>query len=251
MKRFFFFGLISLFSCKEDKNEKIVTIQKGDTILKGHITNDTLYNDTIKYYNLNNDLISVKVFKNGKEDGVSTDFYPNGKTMVTTSYSNGKKNGYNIYYDSLGQPFYKDFYYYDLIVGPICYFDKQGNPKRYFFSNLQNENLLHIDYEKWDGIKEIYSNCINFTFNNIKLDTTKEIILFLYLVNPPKFSFKYSIFKKKKVSDDGFVEIEKIKSDLPFAQITLPILPSDEHYSVGLSIYDSLLKKQSIIYKDL
>jgi hypothetical protein len=250
MKNYFIFSIIFFFSCKEEGMKKSVTIRRGDTILKGNIINDTLFNDTIKYYNLNNDLVSVKVFKNGKEDGISTDFYSNGRPMIVASYSNGLKNGLNVYYDSLGKCFYKDFYYYNLIVGPILYFDKEGKPKRYFFSNLQNETLLQIDYEKWNGIRDIYSNCINFTSNTLRQDSTKEIILFLYIIDPPKLSFRYSIFKKKKASESGFVEIKEIKSNLPFAQITLPVLPDDEQYSVGVNIYDSIFKKRSIIYKD-
>jgi hypothetical protein len=228
-----------------------VTIKKGDVIIKGDIINDTLFNDTIKYYDLNNELTGVKFFKNGKEEGRSIDFYSHDRPMIITSYSNGIKNGYNEYFDTSGKRIYRDFYYYDLIVGPIIYYDKLERPKRYFFSNLQNETLLHIDYEKWNGIKDVISDCINFTSNTIRGDTTKETNLLLYLISPPRLSFAYSIFKKKKVSDAGFIEIKQVKSDQPFIQITLPNLPQDEHYAVGLNVYDSILNKQTIVYKDL
>ena len=126
-----------------------------------------------------------------------------------------------------------------------------GNQKDIFFSNLQNEDLVFIDYEKWKGVKEIVLNSINFTKNVQKSDSMRELSLFLYVINPPKLSFKYVIFKKKKADKAGFIEVEKVTSKLPFAQITLATLPEDQHYVVGLNIYDSIIGKQTMIYKDL
>lgn len=243
-----FFAII--FSCKEIRKQDIVTIRRSDTIITGNIIGDTLFNDTIKYYNLNEKLISSKVFKRGKQEGLSTDFYPNGNPHHITSYTNGIKNGYSFYFDSSNNLIYKDYYYYGLTVGPIIFFNKR-EPKRYFFSNLQNEDLISINYEEWKGVKEVFSNCINFTKNFQKRDSTRELSLFLYLINPPKFSFKYTVFKKKKMDETGFTEVEKINSTLPFAQISLPILPKDDHYVIGLNIYDSIIGKQTIVYKDL
>ena len=46
------------------------------------------------------------------------------------------------------------------------------------------------------------------------------------------------------------MEVKKIQSDLPFINISLPILPNDENYSIGLSVYDSILNKGTIIYDE-
>ena len=92
------------------------------------------------------------------------------------------------------------------------YRNKDGTPKRYFFSNLQNEDLFDLNYSSWNGIKEVYSQCINFTVNTINRDSTKEVSLFLYLIDPPRFSFKYSILKKKKEAADEFLEVQKLIS---------------------------------------
>lgn len=250
MKIFFPLLFITIFSCKETRMQNIVTIRRSDTIITGNILGDTLFNDTIKYYSLNEKLISSKVFKNGIQEGLSTDFYPNGNPHHSSSYVNGITNGYSFYFDSSGNLIYKDYSYYGLTVGPIIFFNK-GEPKRYFFSSLQNEDLISINYQEWKGVKEVFSGCINFTKNFQKRDSTRELSLFLYLINPPKFSFKYTVFKKKKKDETGFTEVKKINSMFPFTQISLPILPEDDHYVIGLNIYDSIIGKQTIVYKDL
>lgn len=239
-----------LFSCSEIVKQKTVTIRRSDTIITGNITGDSLFNDTVKYYDLKGRLMSCKFFKNGKEEGVATDYYQNGKPQNITSYSDGMKNGYRHYFDSSGGLLYKDYYYYDLTVGPIMFF-KSGKPKKYFFSSLENEDLIMINYEQWHGVKDIVSNCINFSKNIQKRDSISELSLFIYLPNPPKFSFKYSILKKKKRDVTGFIEIRNIKSVLPFEQISLPSLPADDHYVIGLNIYDSIINRETMIYKDL
>lgn len=250
MKIYILLIFVIIFSCNEIKKQNLVTIRKLDTIIIGNIIGDTLFNDTIKYYNLDDKLVSYKIFKNGRQEGLSTDFYPNGNPHYITSYTNGIKNGYSFYFDSSGNLMYKDYYYYGLIAGPIIFFNK-GEPKRYFFSNLQNEDLISINYEEWKGVKEVFMNCINFTKNFQKRDSTRELSLFLYLINPPKFTFKYTIFKKKKNDETGFTEVETISTALPFAQISLPMLPKDDHYVIGLNVYDSIIGKQTKIYKDL
>lgn len=251
MKLFFLGLLIFIFSCNSANKREVISIQKNDTIMKGDIINGVFFKDTILYYNMSNNLIGSAVFENNKYNGFLTSYYPTGTLQKTTNYSNGVKNGFNNYFDSLGNCFYKDFYYFDLLVGPIIYFSKQGEPKIYYFSNLQNETLVKIDYQNWGGIKDIYSKCINFTSNTNKEDSVKKISLLLYLINPPKFSFEYSVFKKKVNSEEDFILVEKISDTLPFIQFTLPSLPKDETYSIGVDIYDSLLRKETIIYKDL
>lgn len=250
MRYLLFFISFFLFSCHDKTKKNIVTIRKDNVIIKGNIINDTLFNDTILYYNLNNNLISKRFFRDGKEEGMSIEYYLNKSPMIITSYSNGLKNGYNTYYDSSGKRFYKDFYYYGLIVGPTIFLDKKENPERFFFMNLQNQTLLDIDYKNWHGIKDVHSKCINFISNFQKRDSMKEISLLLYLIEPPKFSFTYTILKKKKISENDFLEVEKIKSELPFINTFLPVLPNDENYSIGLNIYDSILNKETIIYED-
>jgi hypothetical protein len=242
---------ICLFCSCNKKKQNIVTIEKDNLIMKGDIINDTIFNDTILYYNLSNTLMESKFFKDGVLNGNDIRYDSNGKVFQTTAYSYGVKNGFNTYYNPSGKMFYRDFYYYNLTVGPVEFFDTSGNIKRFFFANLQNETLMDIDYKNWKGIKEIYNSCINFTSNIAKEDSIDKVSIFLYLINPPKFSFKYSIFKEKKPSDTDITEVRKIQTDSSFTTVLLPVLPDSERYCVGVDIYDSIIGKRTIIYNDL
>ncbi len=179
-KLFLSFVLVVLFGCKETPVKRIVTIKKGMTLIKGDINNG-VYNDTILYYNLANDLIQKSYFDHGKQEGISFGYYRNGKLLSTTNYSDGLKNGYNSYFvNSSGKCFYRDFYYYGLPVGPIVYFDKDDNPKRYFFINLQNETLLDINYREWQGVRDIYTKCYKYRMPTARL-----------LIQPRNFQYFY------------------------------------------------------------
>lgn len=238
-----------------------MTLHKGDMVIKGDITRDTIFNDTIQIFNLTGKLLSKKFFINGKQEGTEIDYYLNGRPRIITSFSDGLKNGYNAYFDSLtGLCFYKDFYYYNLPVGPVIHFDKTGAPKRYFFVSLQNETLLDIDYKSWKGIKDIFLDCIKFTSSiqkeftsSIQKEDTNQQSIFLYLMNPPRMSFIYSILKRKENGkDEDLVQIiTRIDDTKPFTQLVLPVLSSGENYVVGLKVFDSILNKQTLIYKDL
>lgn len=197
----FLVSIIFFCTCKENSKRKYKTITRNGITTKGYVLNDSLFEDTVFYYSQNDILLRKEFFKNGIKEGLSTEYYPNGIPRMQTYYSAGLKNGENSYFDTLGKCFYKDNYYYGLVVGQIIYFDSTESPKRYFFANLQNETLFDIEYKSWKGISDFVSNCINYTFHIQRSDTTHEGSLLLYLINPPKFSFKYSIFKINKNSE--------------------------------------------------
>lgn len=248
--------LILLFiACKSNKNNinvKTTTIRKGDLIISGHILSDSTYDDTITYTSNDGNLVRKETYKNGRQNGLQIEYYTNGHQMSIMSFENGLKNGFSQYYDSIGKLIYSDFYYYNLTVGPIIYYDSSDNPKRYFFSNLQNEDLLDINYKNWKGISSIVNKCINFTTNKIRRGDESKLEVLMYLINPPKFSFEYSVFKKKLVSqDDSFTNVKTISNNFPFKYIELPMLNKDEQYLIGLTVYDSILNKKTIVYKDL
>src|SRR4030095_508347 len=95
MKNYIVIILIcSLTSCTQNKQSHFVTIQKGDKILKGRYVADAIFNDTVWTYDLKDHLIEKSFFIEGKTEGVSTEFYLNGKIRALTSYTNGLKNGY-------------------------------------------------------------------------------------------------------------------------------------------------------------
>jgi hypothetical protein len=251
MKVYIIILMLLIVSCNNDTKKNIFSIRKNNMVLKGYVINDSIFNDTVYYYNFSGKLLRKDKFSNGKLNGVSIDYHFNGKPRMVSYYSNGLKNGTNSYFDTAGICYYKDYYYYDLPVGPIIYFNKDGSPKSYFFINIQNETLFNINYKNWDGINKVDMKCINFTANSQRVDSTHKIFLLLYLLNPPKFSFEYTIVKKKRNSENGFVKLFMITNDFPFKNLILPELLNDENYAIQLNIYDSLLNKRNVIFKDI
>lgn len=252
--RLHFILFLSIFffsSCKEVKKKRYKIVNNNGITAKGYVINDTLFDGTVFYYNENNTLIRTEFFKEGKIEGLSTEYHSNGLPKIQTNYSAGKKNGVNAYFDSSGKCFYMDNYYYDLVVGPIIFFKNNEIPKRFFFANLQNETLIDIDYQSWNGVKDIIPNCINYTYNFERHDSTDQVSLLLYLISPPKFSFNYSILKVKRKSASEFSVVTKLENGEPFKNLVLPILPDSMYYSISLDIFDSILNKKTIVYKEV
>jgi hypothetical protein len=239
---------VFLVSCQV-RERKISTIRRGDFLFKGKIQHDSIFNDTIFVYDLNEKLVSKRNYRNNELEGISIVYYNNGSPKTISAYSHGLKNGYQYFYDSTGKKIYQDFYYCNLAAGPIIYFNKNGDPDKYFFISLDNKTLLHFDYSNWDGVKSIVNECINYTINLQQRNLNKEMSIFIYLINPPKFSFQYLLYKKK-MNSENFFELMNIDGET-FKEISVPILPEDETYVIGLRIYDSVLNKQTIVYKDV
>jgi antitoxin component YwqK of YwqJK toxin-antitoxin module len=251
MIRFLLLLSIAAISCKNNSDRKFrITIKDGITT-KGYVIKDTVFDDTVLYYDQRNILIRKDYFKNGKIDGVSIDYFPNGRPMKIINYRNGLKNGYSAYYDSSGKCYYEDFYYYDLIVGPVVYKDEQEYPRRFFFVNLQNETLMDIDYQNWNGVEKLVPYCVNYVYNRQRKDSIDEMSLFLYLIKPPKMSFEYSVLKRNKNIRNYFSEVLKVKNDAPFVNLILETLPDSLYYSVRLSVYDSIQNKKTVIDKEI
>lgn len=256
ISRLFYLAMaLFLFVCCNDEKNNIqeIAIKKGDTLLKGTYFGDTLLHGEVSYFSSDGlNLLGTQMYKFGKLEGPAIELYENGNKRQLTYYSNGLKNGKNRYFDNSGHLFYENYYYYNLVVGPITFYDSIGNPRKFYFSNLQNEDLLIIDYKDWKGVSESCKNCISFTKSFSKRDSVSQIDLLIYLMNPPKLSFSYSLVKKEILqSDDQYIEIMKLSDPSPFLNITLNAPLKSEIYSVKLFVYDSLKDKRTVIYQDL
>jgi antitoxin component YwqK of YwqJK toxin-antitoxin module len=253
--RFIFFVLLFTFNilgCKIKKeNRKYTTIENNGLTIKGYMISDTIFDDTVLFYNSTGNLFMKEFYANGKLNGVSEEFYPNGKIKMQTMYSNGLKNGLNRYFDSLGKPVYSDYFYYNLPVGPVVYYDSNEVASRFFFISFENRTLLDINYSTWKGVNEFVLNFINYTYELQKTDSVLQASLFLYLIQPPKISTKYSLYKRSKKNVDDQILVLNLSSEFPFHNYTLPILEDDYHYSLQLDIYDSILNKRSIIKREV
>jgi hypothetical protein len=219
MKNIFLAGLVFVFSCNNPGKENKSVADKNAI--------DSILHDT------------------------AFEYYDNGRLKAIVPLTNGLRNGASKVFDSAGNFVYTDYYYYDLAVGPTAYYGSGGDLRGYFFVNLQRELLLKIDYSSWKGIEDVVGRSIRFTTDTINDKPADQVTLLLYLMDPPKISFSYSIYKKKVGVDTGYTEVQKFERGLPFVQAYFPLLPEDEHYVIGLRIHDSILNRKAIVYKEL
>lgn len=193
----FFLVFILLFffvSCSK-RNKRI---KLSDSYAEGQISNDTVFNGQIKFYDLrSNHLTEIATYDSGVLNGKRIVYHKNGKIKAIFSFVSGKANGEININDTNGNVIQKQNFYYDLLVGPSIHY-KNNEVKHYYFYSFDNEQLFHIDYDSIDNkpIEEI--NKGKFIFWHLNQYSTSEsdslkTELFIYLPNPPHIRFKYSL----------------------------------------------------------
>ena len=235
------FLLLAFFSCNNKNKQRVLV---DDAFAEGNITKDTVYNGLIKFYDTaTNRLIMTANYKSGILDGERIEYYKNGNPKLKLNYENGKTNGELTIFDSSGNVFEKQNFYYNLRVGP-SFTLKKGKPSQYYFYSLENKELLHIDYDSIQGKRIEQLNDTSFFFwhlNNFISSESKEqqTELFLYLPNPPRLNFKYSLC----IIDDAYIvkQIAKeFNSDKSWDVITLDYqsLKNGYKYAIKLTVDD-------------
>ena len=187
--------VLGIASCDKHQTKRILI---DDVIAEGNITDDTVYNGLIKFYDTSKSrLISVAVYDSGVLNGNQIEYFPDGKKKAELNYENGKINGKVIFFDTIGNIDKSQNFYYDLIVGPSLEY-KDGNLSKYIFYSLDKKELISIDYDTIQGKSiEQLNNYEFFFWNIINFNTSQsnnpQKELFVYLPNPPKLNFKYSL----------------------------------------------------------
>ena len=187
------FIVLTFVSCEKTK---IKRLKVENLIAEGEISKDTVYNGFIKFYDAStNNLVETAIYKSGELNGLRILYYPNGKTRISTKYSNGKSNGETKVFDTTGNIVETQNSYYNLRVGQSLQY-KKGQVSQYHFYSLENKELLHIDYDSIQGKRVEQLNDSNFFFWHLDNYITSEskhekTELFLYLPNPQKLNFKY------------------------------------------------------------
>ncbi len=83
-------------------------------------------------------------FKNGKEDGIDTSYYPSGCIMAIRNQIEGVREGtWFFYYDSTYQEYFIENYITGMKNGPQRYYYKNGN-----LSKLENYKMNSLDGKK-------------------------------------------------------------------------------------------------------
>lgn len=104
----------------------------------------------------------------------------------------------------------KQNFYFDLVVGPTTRY-KNGDFKKYEFFSLDEEVLFHIDYDTVDSksIEELNNGKFMFWhLSKYSISGSDSLTdLFIYLPNPPKIKFTYSLC----ITDEKFTSVQIIK----------------------------------------
>lgn len=244
--------LFTYFIACVNKNNRTFTESNVDGfIVKGYKINDSLYDDTVCFYTSTGSLVRKEYYENGKLNGGSCTFYLNGVLKSETNFNNGRKLGVNNYFDSLGKKIYSDYYYYDIPVGPITYYNPDGTPKRFFFASMDNQTLMDFEYSSWTGVEKIARSLIYYTKEYEIADSIRDLSIFLYIIKPPKISTEYKIVRKNKKNTTDNLDVLKAESIYHFKIFSLPELSPDYFYSMQVTVYDSILNKKTVIRKEM
>jgi|SRR5450755_1178656 hypothetical protein len=240
-----FFVPTCLLICCTSKNIKRITLD--GQIIEGIFLPGNVINGYVNVYDsATNLLIETANYNNGVLDGERTTLYPNGYVKARVNYSVGKENGNLEVYDSLGHLLNTQFRYYGLRVGPSINFI-EGKPKQYWFYSFDNAVLSYINYDSIlnKKISEIQMNFFPFRSTQFQIDNFNDTIhfkseYFLYLMNPPKYNFQYSLC----IVNDSFRVIKELrKFDSHTIWDTFEIdtsqLKNAEHYALKIRVDDS------------
>lgn len=213
------FTSIFIWACNSNKIREVVL--DDNTKVVGNISKDTIYDGLVKFYSLQTGkLISDCNYTNGKENGDRTDYYDNGRPSMRAVYENGKMNGMIRFFSKTGHLDSESFQYYDLSVGPVTIYS-ENKLHEFDFYSFEGKNLMSLNYDSI-GSKKLVDILQDFFFFNKqsyvangerKSDNGTEV--FLYLIYPPKYDFKYSLVE---VDDKLTIksEVEKLESKLPW-----------------------------------
>ena len=261
MIKYYLMLIIVVFtlSCKQ-KTERILMLS-NETNAVGDISKDSIYNGIIKFYdNITEKLIEQTDFNNGIRNGMSYHFYYNGKIRDKSQYVKGKLDGYVYFYDSTGLLTDIEHYYAGIKIGAkIHYINNKLN--YYQFNNLEDETILSIEYDslKKKKLIDLYYPLI---FSRCKGDTVNDTVhlpkIFIYLPNPPKFKFEYSIVKVDKECKNPLLLHSFNKDTSGWACVYFEefmnrhyIIPKQDSLAIRLKLYDSLNNDHWTVYRKL
>jgi hypothetical protein len=248
--------MLSIPSCNENAHVRSFKVKIDDsTYVQGPFADDSLYNGTMRFYNSNDSVLCEADYKFGLLDGIRKDFYLGGIVSSKSIYKNGLLHGESMYFDTHGTLVSSRNYYYGLIVGSSAeYFN--GSIKNYYFYSLNYEPIFQLHYDPRNP-KEITELEDDYFF--IRKDTCDEIIngsvrisktrVFLYLLNPPEYDFKYRLVyvdEKNKVKS----VVKNLGSGNPWSEFLLEdYVTDDSKLAIELKLKDSIFGGRTTMLK--
>ena len=139
--------ILCCFACKNGKIRKLYypsgEIKEIDTML-----NDSTIIGTSYGFFRNGKIDAMEVYDSfGKLNGTVQYFWDNGSFLDSVKYVNGLAQGECIAYDSIGNLYYKKFYFDDKEVGDYCIY-KNNKVSIYKFFDFNERLIKQIEYDK-------------------------------------------------------------------------------------------------------
>lgn len=244
------------------KNQEIEIIINDSVKAKGDIriaNNDTTFEGQINFYDRHSgNLVEKANYQKGLIDGERVMFYDNGIAFTTTSYSDGKLNGYSTIFNRDGQIIQKNFYYYDIPTGPIETYNFDSLVSFSFYS-LEGERLIHINYDSVKVNPLTSTDLLFFLYRQIpfsQLNTNRSHITtvgtdyFLYTPAPPKLNFRYSLVLLNNNNEEKVLKSFDRKEI--FSNFSLSVQPRNgEKYAIKLIAFDPSVGMDLVMLKNL
>ena len=254
-RRFFCYLLVltSIIFCScRHASVKSMIIEPGIRA-EGMMIKDSIFDGIVKYYSTdNNKLLKLMSYTQGVIEGPCVEFYPSGRILTKYSISNNELNGKSFIYDEKGNIMYEDFYYFGLRVGGSKNFEN-NLLKSYSFYSLDNKLLFRIDYDsiKYKKISQLESKFFFFNKSSYRIIDSLNFSrskneCFLYLPNPPKFNFEYSL-----VLIDSLYhvkrELRKISNYLPWEVFEIPDISGEGNSNIAIQL---IIKDTNMVVGD-
>ncbi len=200
------FIIVFMLSSCCSKEKSVITIFddfsfEPDKNFKGVIYYKKKHNNQIKF---------ERSVYDGQRNGVSKDYYENGKVKVVANYLNNTLNGRTIRFDSATNKVSSiEFYLNGLNVSDSYKFEN-SKLLEYEFYSLEGLLLYRINYNEI-GKESLFNHNKDLFFINKSIFEDNSINFFIYKLSPLRFRLDYSIVKCQNV---GIISdtVEKINT---------------------------------------
>lgn len=180
--------LISLVACTAKTEKRHL----GSRIVEAVFIKDEIADGLVKYYKMNGKLESTSWIKNGKRNGTTIFFYPNGEVYDSLNYSHGLPEGKHYRYDTAGNLEFQDFFEAGKRVGEI-YSYRKGKLLKYEFVDSNNILLYSSEYDDEGLNKGRFKSIININASEIVVNYFPKKHVKFYWLSPPMVNIEYSL----------------------------------------------------------
>ena len=255
MKRIIYLAFLLLSKCSSNNFQ---TITKGDYIVEGNITKDSIYNGLIKSYNKSSKkLFSECGYVNGIKNGEYKQFNENGTLIEDLFYKDGKENGLAKYYNDNGIIYSQDYFFYGLRVGNSLKYEN-NLLKSYSFISLENTVLMQFDYDSIRGhhlpdiVKNLYFYTTSKYSESVDDTLSKKTEYFIYTPNPPMQEFTYSLVKVDQ-SKKVLSTVQIFDNNQPWSKfdVNFNLDSPNSLYALKLRIIDTINNNNATIVRIL